>query len=558
MTADPTRDLEALSAGIAAADHARSRGAGQDAHDILVDLLKRFPDQPAVASRLASLCLDADRPADALDALAALTDHPAVAVHRARALECLGRRDEAIAVLETALAAPAPPLGAYVFLAQLLRGTGDLDRALDCLDCARQHAPDDQAVLNGLANALVAAGRAEEALLALQPAAARHDAHPVLLCNAGTTAMMLDRTEQARRYFDAALAKAPDHADALVNRGLAYLAENAIGAAETDLRAAIAARPDDPAAHYNLAWLLLLTGRMAEGWQSYRWRWRLPEFSSRRMDYGLPEWDGTPITAGTLLLHAEQGFGDAIQLARYIPAAAECAPRVTVHCHPPLVGLFRDSFAGRDTIRVLPFADRAPPEAVAAAPFFDLPALFGDPVAGPRVPLPTPPYLRTTEPANPPSSAAVPNPSRQRRTGFVWAGSGDNKIDRYRSIAPERLRPLAERADTLPFSLQIGEPAPAPMIDLASGIADFRDTARCLRKLDLVITVDTAIAHLAGAMDLTTFVLLPFAPDYRWLLDRSDSPWYPSVRLFRQPAPGDWDSVIAAVGTALDTADDLA
>jgi hypothetical protein len=323
-----------------------------------------------------------------------------------------------------------------------------------------------------------------------------------------------------------------------------------LGEAMRLLDAALAARPDFPAARWTRAMARLQAGDMPGGWDDFEARWSLPEVGPGPA-IPRPVWDGTPLAGRRLLLQPEQGLGDTIQFARYAPLLAARGGTVVLGVQPPLQRLLRSLEAPGVTVvacgEVLPPID-------CYLPLLSVPRVLrqglGDiPAAAP--------YL-VAEPA------AV---ARWRRrigaacggalaVGLVWAGNPRHINDANRSLPPAQLAALAAVPGVRFFGLQCGPgravaPPLPEMVDLAAGLDDFAETAAVLAALDLLISVDTAPLHLAGALGRPAWALLPAVPDWRWLLGRVDSPWYPSLRLFRQPRPGDWAAVIAEVGVAL-------
>jgi hypothetical protein len=266
----------------------------------------------------------------------------------------------------------------------------------------------------------------------------------------------------------------------------------------------------------------------------------------------LPLWQGEALDGKTLFVYAEQGLGDTIQFARFLPLVAKRGARVVFDCQPELVRLL-SGLAGVDELRPQ-FQANPLPAADFHVPLLSLPGRLGITLA--TVPSAVP-YLSA------PLAVIGPNvprpPATRLAVGLVWAGRPEHANDRNRSMTLEDLLPLADLPGVALFSLQIGPCASdigtagaTPLIyDLTPQIRDFADTARLIEQLDLVICVDTSVAHLTGALARPGFVLLPYTPDWRWLGMREDSPWYPTLRLFRQPAPGDWNSVVAKLRDAI-------
>ena len=302
--------------------------------------------------------------------------------------------------------------------------------------------------------------------------------------------------------------------------------------------------PDLAEAHFNRALNLLGAGDYCDGFAEYEWRLKLG--GGAVSHFTAPKWDGTPLNGATILLHAEQGFGDTLQFIRFAPLVAQAGGRVVVACQEPLRRLLRHVEGVAETVAL----DGQMPEFAHHAPLASLPHILG---ATPDSLPPAVPYVPASEmPWNLDAPADV-----RLKIGLAWSGSPANKINRRRSCAFEFLQPLLVRRDIAWYGLQVG-PAAADMCDhqaiadLSPRLTDFADTAAAIGGLDLVITIDSAVAHLAGAISHPVWVMLSHGGDWRYLRERTDNPWYPTMRHFRQPAPGDWPSVIDAVLVALD------
>jgi len=491
-----------------------------------------------------------------------------------------GRVGEAQRVLGAAVKANPRSPHAWSNLGQALHALKRAPEALECLDRARTLAPDDIGVLNQHANVLVTLARPAEALAEFQQVLARVPNHVEARLNSGLARAMLGIPERALVDFDAALqlapghpavhynrgvaliklgryveaveandralATAPEHASAWLNRGKALMQLNRVDEAIASYDAALAIRKDYADAHFNKALALLTRGAYASGFEEYEWRWRrtgMPPQKSR----GKPLWLGEySLARKTILLHAEQGLGDTIQFVRYAPLLAQRGAKVALEAQAELKMLLSrlDGVAA-----VIAPGEEAPP--------FDVHCPLGS------LPL----ALRTepdTVPAQIPNLAAdaariakwserlnaLPRP----RIAIAWSGNPNHDNDRNRSIAFARLSPLfAVPASFIGIQRDVRSEDAAPLagekrlMPIGGELDDFSDTAAVLTLCDLVIAVDTAAAHLAGAMGRPIWLLLPFAPDWRWTREGETTPWYPKARLFRQTSLGDWDSVIARV-----------
>jgi Flp pilus assembly protein TadD len=294
----------------------------------------------------------------------------------------------------------------------------------------------------------------------------------------------------------------------------------------------------------------LLRGDFTTGWQNYECRWHTRNLRGAVRNFPQPLWRGEPLEGARILLHAEQGMGDTMQFARYVPLVAARHATVILEVQPELLTLF----AGMEGASQVIGRGDSLPEFAWHSPLLSLPRAFGTELA--TIPLNIP-YLQSN-----PSVVRAWSQHLQGdglRVGLVWSGNPLHVRDPQRSLPLDLLRTLLAVNRTTFYSLQKGSaasqllalPSEANLIDLGPQLKDFADTAAAIGNLDLVISVDTAVAHLTGALGKPVWVLLTHAPDWRWLLDRDDSPWYPTVRLFRQPAPGDWCSVIDRVANEL-------
>ncbi len=303
----------------------------------------------------------------------------------------------------------------------------------------------------------------------------------------------------------------------------------------------------------NLALLQMLMGKWDEGWREFEWRWKMPGFPEAKRELSQPRWDGSDLAGKRILIHTEQGAGDAIQFVRYLPLVTARGGKVVLEVQPPLARLLEGQNSQgamvitRTGFEVLPAA-----EFDVHLPLMSLPLVLDklEPIGSPDIP--KPPYLRAPASLKERWHGLVGEVSKLK-IGLVWAGSTTHKNDRNRSMPLAKLAPLADERVQF-YSLQLGPPAKQTglaMIDLTQHIADFADTAAFIDELDLVVSVDTSVPHLAGAMGKPVWVLLPFSPDFRWQLGIEKSAWYPTMRLFRQARPGDWDEPIGRAAAAL-------
>ena len=467
------------------------------------------------------------------------------------ALARAGRKEEAAACYRRAAGLnPAYP-EPHQNLGTIFLTRREWTEAADAFARAIALRPNYTEAHSGLGGALLELGRIDEAIaacrsaLAIQPASA--EAHNHL----GHALMHADRWEEAVESLRRARALKPDCAEAHSNLGAAYAG---LGRAEEAVelhRQAIAVNPLFDGAYWNLSLALLLLGRYEEGWREYERRFSSGAVPARILSR--PRWNGERIDGRTLLIHCEQGFGDTLQFVRYLPLVRERsgADRVILECQPSVTSLLA---GGQWDAEVIP--SRGDNEALlppydCQAPLLSLPLLL-------RILEPltiTGPYL-SAEPDRCSLWRKRLGPSAGVRVGLAWAGNPAHGNHRRRSIDPEMLRSLLRTPGASFYSLQVdssgaGTLADAGLVDLTAQVADFSDTAALVTVLDLIITVDTAVAHLAGAMGRPVWLLLPFVPDWRWGLGREETPWYPTMRLFRQTKGGDWESLLKRVSAEL-------
>ena len=365
---------------------------------------------------------------------------------------------------------------------------------------------------------------------------------PVIWTNLAKLLRDLGRTTEAVAAADEAVRLAPGDADGHCTRAHALAAAGLVAQAEASYDAALAIDGSHADARYHRGLLHLLDGRYREGWEGFAWRWRRRGFAPPHA-FAQPEWRGAATGENTVLLHAEQGCGDTIQMARFVPAVA-AASRTVLLCPPSLKRLL----ARMPGVAAVCQEGGELPAFDSHASLMSLPGLLGTTLGT----IPGAPYL-TPDPAD----AALWQARLARlaglRVGLAWAGNPLYRADARRSIPPEQLSGLRGAPGVAFVSLQkVGAP-PFPMHDWTAELADFADTAALIAGLDLVVSVDTAVAHLAGALGKPVWLLNRHDPCWRWGLGRSDSAWYPSLRQFRQPAPGDWAAVLSAVRAELAT-----
>jgi tetratricopeptide (TPR) repeat protein len=468
-----------------------------------------------------------------------------------------GRAAQAVEYLEKAARVSPQDAETHTNLGSALRGIGRMDDALTRYRHALTINPNYAEAHYNMGNVLKIQEKYDEAVYAYQRAVAIRPNYIEAHHNLGNIFLLQSRFEDAVQSHQRVVALKPDYAEAYVSLGkaLAFLEEDK-GALDNFQRA-LNLRPEHADAHSNRAIINLRLGNFAAGWPEYEWRWR-SETMAGIPSPDIPLWDGKGLQGKTILLYCEQGYGDSLQFIRYAPMVKEKGGQVFLSCPQPLLRLF-ERVDGID--RIFP-EETGPPACDRRAPLLSLPLLFDTRLD--NIPASVP-YLSV-----PPDLVALwaerMRPYNGLKVGVVWAGNPragnahHNAIDRRRSMSLEQFAPLGKVSSNIHFfSLQKGSPADQTkrpllgleLINFMDSVEDFADTAALIANLDLVIGVDTSVIHLAGAMGKPVWVLSRFAGCWRWLLNREDSPWYPTLRLFRQPHAGDWSSVVENVCAAL-------
>jgi len=435
----------------------------------------------------------------------------------------------------------------------LLHEEGRLEEALSCFNLCDELQPNQAPTLRSRGRSLSVLGRLNEAMADYMRAHALDSSDAANCANIGGILQSLDRNGEALRWLDEALRLQPDLPDALRNKAVWLRDHRRFDEAFAIYERLKALDPGNAKAEWNLSHLYLLTGNLEAGWAAREARWKVPGLPLARFEPPQPIWLGQECIDGkTIVIHFDEGFGDTIQFARYVPMVAARGARVILVVPAALCSL----------LSRLPGVSECIPMVKGDLPAFDmycplssLPLAFGTtlqtiPVAQSYLPTPPTACLQAWEDRL--------GPRDRLRIGLVWSGNPNHKNDHNRSLPLRDLSPLLDLDATF-ISLQ-KEPRPddkatllerTNIVDLTEHLTDFVETAALVSGLDLVITVDTSVAHLAGALGCPTWILLPYTPDYRWLLDRDDSPWYPTVRLFRQTASRDYATVIERVRVEL-------
>ncbi len=445
-------------------------------------------------------------------------------------------RQAARAEFEKALEIDPDHEAATFALAERLDDEGAFDEVISRLERLAKAKPDAARVPLTLANFLRKYGRLEEAIDRWRAGLAKAPEWDDSWRDLGLGLEHLDRIDEAADAYRQAVQAAPENAENHRYLGSALQDAGQLDEALGAYSRTVEIDPENAEAHWGRFWVCALRGEFPKAWDDYEWRWKLSSRTTPELDDSAPLWEGGDLAGQTFFLRAEQGYGDTLQTIRYAPVLAEMGATVKVGCPPALARLF----TGAPGVSEVVAGNAGKVSFHSHQAMFSLPRILGttlETIPG------TVPYL--TAPS--PDGIELPATIGVFRIGLTWHGSGSQSPDR-RSVPFEQLLPLLSQERAMFFSLQLGDAANDParagiknkLADLSPLMDDFASTAALIEQLDLVITVDTAVAHLAGALGKPTWLLLSAAPDWRWMLGRDDSPWYPSMRLFRQVKLGDW------------------
>ena len=494
-----------------------AQGRVRDAEVILKAIAVDHPDEPDVVHLLGTLYLQTERLDEAIKtigrAIAIKDDNPAYHHNLGLAHRSTGSLTDAEAAFRRAVKLGPDVVDYYIALGITLQRQTRYDEAAAVFLKAANLQPSSFEAQTVLAMVWEEQGCTEKAEAGYRKAL-KFGETPTLYFNLGNVLKDQHRADEAEAAYARAIELMPDYAEAHVHR----------------------------------AFSLLLKGNLLPAWEEYEWRWKVPAFTSPRRTLTVPQWRGEPLNGCTLLIHAEQGFGDAVQFIRYTQAASKAGGRIVVECHESLSRLI----ASAPSVDEVTFAHKPLPPIDLHIPLLSLPSVF-------RTTL-------KTIPADIPYLAADPVDVKKWRKrfsvlsglkiGIAWRGSAERRGNPPRACSIEHFRPILECSNVHLFSLQkdIAEdelPLLADIHNLSTELGDFGDTAAVVMALDLVITIDSVIAHIAGALGRPFWVLLSTGSDWRWLIERQDSPWYPTARLFRQTRPRQWSDVIDRVIEAL-------
>jgi tetratricopeptide (TPR) repeat protein len=488
-------------------------GRPTDAIGAYAEALRLSPADTIARAGLGTALLEAGRVNEAIgqfqEMLRLMPQSAEARCDLAMALAKAGRMDDAIIMMKESIAMQPELFPAHLNLGDILRRAGRIDDALVPAKEAARLRPDISAAHTGLANIYQMLGEFDDAVAEYGEALKIDPKNPDALNNLGLTLLRLCRIDEAVAAFDKAMSLRQNFIDARANRALGYL----------------------------------LRGDLEMGWVEYEWRWKSGGFTTKPMGYTQPQWDGSDLAGKTIVMHSEQGLGDTIQFARYATVLRDKGAKVILQCSPTLT----------DLLKTIDGVSEVVPNTAPTKLPFDV-----------HIPMATLPLVLKTRLDNIPNKVPYISADPVRvaqwkekldaaggntlKVGIAWAGSPLHLNDRARTSGLGEFAPLAEIQDVTFFSMQKGDrskdaknpPAGMKLVDLTGDINDFQDTAAMVDNLDLVIAVDTSVVHLAGALGKPVWVMMAYGPDWRWLLDREDSPWYPTMTILRQPRAKAW------------------
>lgn len=482
-------------------------------------------DYPEAWNNLARLLNDGGYHEEALDAclegLKHTPDNPHLRNNAGNAYQGMKQFTDAIEQYRHAIQHAPRMSEAFSNLGLVLKEVGELDAAIELQKRAVELDPENVGTLNNLGTSQQASGQVDDAIATFEHARDR-DPHALITnINLGTALMDKNEVDRAIEIFE-------------------RIVDSASFGDET---------PEHALAHKNLGLSLMMKGEFSAGAKHYAWRWSTKEFTAR--EFNSPVWAGEPLNGETVFVHWEQGFGDAVQFARFASQIADRGGKAILEAPRPLVPLLETVHGIH---QVIPEGEVSP-ETDLHIPMFDLlgvVSLDTENLPGPI------PYLRIAPEMTERWEDRIPNTGRPR-VGLVWAGRPTHRNDRNRSIPLQGLTPLLQQSDFDFYALQVGERVndiaeagfENDLIDLSPHLTDFAETAGALEQIDLLISVDTSVVHVAGATNRPAWVLIPYAPDWRWGLHGDTTLWYPSLKLWRQESPGEWEIVIARITEAL-------
>jgi tetratricopeptide (TPR) repeat protein len=510
------------------------------AEPIYLQILTSEPNHPQALALLGMLYVQTNRPADAEPilrrAIAANPNSPDSLFNLGLALGAQNKWPQAAEAFTQSISLRPNYAPAHTALGNALRNLRKFEEAIAASRRAVELQPDVPGYWSNLGIAIQATDRYPEAIDAFRHALAVNPNYPDGWCNLSNALLLNRQPEESLEACRRAMALREDFPDIYVNLGNTLQALGDYKGALAAFERGLTLSPTAEKLHWNISLLLLLLAQYQRGWQEYEWRRRVPEFKPTTAHFNRPLWDGRHLAGKKILIHCEQGFGDTIHFARYLQPVAARGGKIIFHVQPPLKRLM----AYIPDIQIVAF-DEPIPSFDVHCPLLSLPHVLQNPN-----PFSPGPYLH----------APAGKSDGKFKIGLVWSGKThipgrSIPLSMLASLADPRVQFHSLQVDAAAVREAQSPPPGMDLIDEAPNIRDFSDTAALMNQFDLIISIDTAAAQLAGALGRPTWVLLKFVPDWRWLQDRSDSPWYPTARLFRQKVLGDWSAPVAEMAAEL-------
>jgi Flp pilus assembly protein TadD len=464
----------------------------------------------------------------------------------------IGDLETAAHLFEKAVALSSKNVNFMINYSSTLRELGRWEDALRWLTRARRLEPKSVEALLQTGAVLRRSGNFQAAEQMFRTALKKFPESAEVHNGLGNVCADILRFDEAMTFFQRAIELKPDYIDAYNNLALVFEFTGQLDTARTIYRRVLSIDAEQPESHLGIASTLFLEGRYEEAWHEYEWRWRMKGYRNNVRSYRQPLWDGRTGKRQTMYVFAEQGFGDTLQFVRYLPLVADRGFSVVLECHPSLHRLV----SGMKGVTRVVSPGSGFHEFDTYCPLLSLPGIFQTSLT--TIPA-TVPYLSVSKGLDQKWAERIGARGHSTRIGLVWSGNPTYIRDRLRSIPLDMIAGLSDIPGMEFYNLHKDGPAAdietfgrgTTILNFSKEVNDFADTSAFIQHLDVIITIDSAVAHLAGALAKPVWTLLPFAPDWRWMLHRVDTPWYPTMRLFRQPEPGNWNSVINDVHIAL-------
>jgi tetratricopeptide (TPR) repeat protein len=524
----------------------------QESIEVLQTAIDIAPRSPEILVNLGNTYKESGQQSQAVRlyrrALGLAPGHLMANVNLANTLADSGELDLAEQHARKAIEVDGQAIEALGALANVAEHRRDFAQAIAILEAATKLHPDSPDLLVKLGCTFILAKHFDSAIDVLQRALRYRPGFAEAMNNLGHALFELGRLEEAEQVLLDVVNNRPNMKEAFINLANVYVNQRRHLDALASFGRVFELDPDNASAHFVCGMVYLVEGDFEKGWREYAWRWEMDKYRQMVSGYSVAVWGGEGLNGRTLFVHAEQGIGDTLQFVRYLPLIDKNAGKVIFEVQAPLKRLLT-CLDGVDEVLA---QGAAIPSMDLRVPLLNLPAVMKTGLGSIPAGIP---YLKADRSMVATWHDRLDHLGRDLKVGIAWAGNPEHANDFNRSMLLTALAPLGEIGGICWISLQKGmgrdqmieNPQVLPLIDWTEELTDFADTAALIENLDLVLAVDTSVVHLAGALGKRVWTMIPYAPDWRWLLDRLDTPWYPTMRLFRQQSRGDWSSVVEAV-----------